>query len=109
MTDIESIVSTVSVVAVVAGTILVVLQLRVNAKHARPRNAFDLIAPQGVSAPRGRPTRARRHLLAELPVARGREPKVDAGTCVGTYLADAGRLVLRPAPELCARTRRDGP
>lgn len=31
-------------IAVIAGTILVVLQLRVNAKNVRSRNAFDLIA-----------------------------------------------------------------
>jgi hypothetical protein len=50
---------------VIAGTILVVLQLRVNAKHARSRNAFDLIARViDPSFPR------RRHLLYEVAHAR---------------------------------------
>ena len=44
MTEIESILRTIGALAVIVGTILVVLQLRVNAKHARSRNAFDLIA-----------------------------------------------------------------
>ena len=44
MTEIESILRTIGAIAVIAGTILVVLQLRVNAKHARSRNAFDLTA-----------------------------------------------------------------
>jgi len=46
---------------VIAGTILVVLQLRVNAKNVRSRNAFDLIAKViDPSFPR------RRHLLYEV-------------------------------------------
>ena len=45
----------------IAGTILVVLQLRVNAKHARSRNAFDLTAKViDPSFPH------RRHLLYEV-------------------------------------------
>jgi hypothetical protein len=50
---------------VIAGTILVVLQLRVNAKHARSRNAFDLVARViDPSFPR------RRHLLYEVAAQR---------------------------------------
>jgi hypothetical protein len=41
--EIESVLRTIGAIAVIAGTILVVLQLRVNAKHAKSRNAFDLI------------------------------------------------------------------
>ena len=44
MTEIESILRTIGASAVIAGTILVVLQLRVNAKNVRSRNAFDLVA-----------------------------------------------------------------
>src|SRR4051812_44438456 len=44
MTEIESILRTIGALAVLAGTILVVLQLRVNAKNVRSRNAFDLVA-----------------------------------------------------------------
>ena len=44
MSEIESTLRTFGALAVFAGTILVVLQLRVNAKNARSRNAFDLIA-----------------------------------------------------------------
>lgn len=48
-------------VAVTVGTVLVVLQLRVNAKQARARNAFDLIGKViDPSFP------ARRHLLYEV-------------------------------------------
>ena len=43
MTEIESILRAIGAVAVIAGTILVVLQLRVNAKNVKSRNAFDLI------------------------------------------------------------------
>ena len=43
MTEIESVLRTIGAFAVIAGTILVVLQLRVNAKNVRSRNAFDLI------------------------------------------------------------------
>ena len=43
MADIERILPFISPIAVIAGTILVVLQLRVNAKQARARTAFDLI------------------------------------------------------------------
>jgi hypothetical protein len=51
----------ISSIAVVAGTILVVLQLRVNAKQARARNAFDLIGKViDPSFP------VRRHLLYEV-------------------------------------------
>ena len=44
MTEIELILRTIGAIAVIAGTILVVLQLRVNARNVRSRNAFDLIA-----------------------------------------------------------------
>ena len=48
-------------IAVIAGTILVVLQLRVNARNARSRNAFDLIGKViDPSFP------FRRHLLYEV-------------------------------------------
>jgi len=61
MTEIESILRSIGAVAVIAGTILVVLQFRVNAKHARSRNAFDLIARViDPSFPH------RRHLLYEV-------------------------------------------
>ena len=43
MTQLELILRIIGAIAVIAGTILVVLQLRVNAKQARSRNAFDLI------------------------------------------------------------------
>lgn len=59
--DIVVIARIVGAVAVTIGTILVVLQLRVNAKQARARNAFDLIAKViDPSFP------ARRHLLYEV-------------------------------------------
>jgi hypothetical protein len=61
VTEIESILRAVSTVAVIAGTILVVLQLRVNAKQARARTAFDLIGK--VIDPS---FAARRHLLYEV-------------------------------------------
>jgi len=41
---VESILRIIGPVAVIAGTILVVLQLRVNARNVRSRNAFDLVA-----------------------------------------------------------------
>ena len=44
MAEIESILRTIGAFTVIAGTILVVLQLRVNAKNVRSRNAFDLIS-----------------------------------------------------------------
>lgn len=44
ITEIETILRTIGAIAVIAGTILVVLQLRVNARNVRSRNAFDLIA-----------------------------------------------------------------
>ncbi len=67
VTQIESIFRIISFIAVVAGTILVVLQLRVNAKQARARNAFDLIAKIiDPSFPR------RRHLLYEVAKKRAR-------------------------------------
>ena len=48
-------------IAVIVGTILVVLQLRVNARNVRSRNAFDLVAKViDPSFPR------RRHLLYEV-------------------------------------------
>jgi hypothetical protein len=43
MAEIETILPFISPIAVIAGTILVVLQLRVNSKQARARIAFDLI------------------------------------------------------------------
>jgi hypothetical protein len=58
VTEIELVFRTVGSVAVIAGTILVVLQLRVNAKQARARTAFDLIGK--VIDPS---FAARRHLL----------------------------------------------
>ena len=61
MAEIEPIFRTIGAIAVVAGTILVVLQLRVNAKNVRSRNAFDLVAKViDPSFPR------RRHLLYEV-------------------------------------------
>jgi hypothetical protein len=44
MTEIESLVRTIGALGVIAGTILVVLQLRVNARNVKSRNAFDLIS-----------------------------------------------------------------
>jgi hypothetical protein len=43
LTDFESFLKTISSIAVIAGTFFVVLQLRLNAKMVRSRNAFDLI------------------------------------------------------------------
>src|SRR3954453_7559382 len=43
MTEVEPFLRAIGVVAVIAGTILVILQLRVNAKNVKSRNAFDLI------------------------------------------------------------------
>ena len=61
MAEIEPILRVIGVIAVIAGTILVVLQLRVNAKNVRSRNAFDLVAKViDPSFPR------RRHLLYEV-------------------------------------------
>jgi hypothetical protein len=61
VTDLESFFRTISSIAVITGTILVVLQLRVNAKQARARNAFDLIGKViDPSFP------VRRHLLYEV-------------------------------------------
>ena len=61
MTNIETLLRIIGAISVIAGTILVVLQLRVNAKQARSRNAFDLIG-KVVD-----PTFAvRRHLLHEV-------------------------------------------
>src|SRR3954447_1823060 len=61
MTEIESILRTIGAFAVLAGTILVVLQLRVNAKNVRSRNAFDLVAKViDPSFPR------RRHLMYDV-------------------------------------------
>jgi hypothetical protein len=44
MSEIESILRGIGLIAVIAGTVLVVLQVRVHAKNVRSRNAFDLIA-----------------------------------------------------------------
>ena len=61
MAEIEPIFRTIGAIAVIAGTILVVLQLRVNAKNVMSRNAFDLVAKViDPSFPR------RRHLLYEV-------------------------------------------
>ena len=61
MPQIISILQIISPFTVIAGTILVVLQLRVNAKQARARNAFDLIGKIiDPSFPH------RRHLLYEV-------------------------------------------
>ena len=61
MAELEPIFRTIGVIAVIAGTILVVLQLRVNARNVRSRNAFDLVAKViDPSFPR------RRHLLYEV-------------------------------------------
>jgi hypothetical protein len=61
VTEFESIFRVISTVAVIAGTILVVLQLRVNSKQARARIAFDLIGKViDPSFP------VRRHLLYEV-------------------------------------------
>jgi len=60
-TDLESVLRTISSIAVIAGTIFVVLQLRLNAKMVRSRNAFDLISKVvDPSFP------ARRHRLYEV-------------------------------------------
>jgi len=60
-TDLESLLRTISSIAVIAGTIFVVLQLRLNAKMVRSRNAFDLIGKVvDPSFP------ARRHRLYEV-------------------------------------------
>ena len=66
MTEIEPILRSIGVVAVIAGTILVVLQLRVNAKNVRSRNAFDLTAK--VIDPS---FAHRRHLLYEVAEKHG--------------------------------------
>ena len=61
VTNLESLIRTISSIMVITGTILVVLQLRVNAKQARSRNAFDLIGKViDPSFP------VRRHLLYEV-------------------------------------------
>lgn len=61
MPEIESVLRSIGAIAVIAGTILVVLQLRVNAKNVRSRNAFDLISRViDPSFPH------RRHLLYEV-------------------------------------------
>src|SRR3954471_8425668 len=61
MTEIESILRGIGLIAVMAGTVLVVLQVRVHAKNVRSRNAFDLIAKViDPSFPH------RRHLLYEV-------------------------------------------
>jgi len=61
VSEIESILRTIGAVAVIAGTILVVLQLRVHAKNVRSRNAFDLVAKVIDSS-----FARRRHLLYEV-------------------------------------------
>jgi hypothetical protein len=61
MAETESVLRIIGAFAVIVGTILVVLQLRVNAKNVRSRNAFDLVAKViDPSFPR------RRHLLYEV-------------------------------------------
>ena len=61
MAEIESILRAIGLIAVIAGTVLVVLQVRVHAKNVRSRNAFDLIAKViDPSFPH------RRHLLYEV-------------------------------------------
>lgn len=61
MTDIVSIFQIVSPIMVIVGTILVVLQYRVNSRQARARSAFDLIGKVvDPSFP------VRRHLLYEV-------------------------------------------
>jgi hypothetical protein len=67
LADAESFLKTISSVAVIAGTVLVVLQLRLNAKQARSRNAFDLISK--VIDPT---FPVRRHLLYEVAKKHGR-------------------------------------
>jgi hypothetical protein len=61
MTEIESILRAIGLIAVIAGTVLVLLQLRVHAKNVRSRNAFDLVAKVIDSS-----FARRRHLLYEL-------------------------------------------
>ena len=61
MAEIEPILRVIGAVAVIAGTVLVVLQLRVNAKNVRSRNAFDLIG-KVIDPSFAR----RRHLLYEV-------------------------------------------
>lgn len=61
MTDLELLLRIIGSISVITGTILVVLQLRVNAKNARARNAFDLIGR--VIDPS---FAARRHLLYQV-------------------------------------------
>ena len=65
--DFESFLKTISSIGVIAGTVLVVLQLRLNAKQARSRNAFDLIGK--VIDPT---FPVRRHLLYEVAEKHGR-------------------------------------
>jgi len=65
MSEIESVLRLIGAVAVIAGTILVVLQLRVNARNVRSRNAFDLTSKViDPSFPQ------RRHLLYEVAASR---------------------------------------
>src|SRR3954451_1192533 len=65
VTEIETILRTIGAFAVIAGTILVVLQLRVNAKNVKSRNAFDLVAKViDPSFPR------RRHLMYDVAARR---------------------------------------
>ena len=61
LAGVESFLKIISSIAVIAGAVLVVLQLRLNAKQARSRNAFDLIGKViDPSFP------ARRHMLYEV-------------------------------------------
>lgn len=61
MAELESFLKIIGGFSVIVGTVLVVLQLRVNAKQARSRNAFDLIGKViDPSFP------VRRHLLYEV-------------------------------------------
>jgi hypothetical protein len=66
LSGIEQIFRIISPLAVICGTILVVLQLRVNAKQARSRNAFDLIGK--VIDPS---FAARRHMLYQVSQKHG--------------------------------------
>ena len=60
-TDIESLLKTIASVVAILGAFIVVLQLRVNAKNVKSRNAFDLIGKLIDPSFAGR-----RHLLYEV-------------------------------------------
>jgi hypothetical protein len=61
VTDLESLLRVMSSIAVLAGTVFVILQLRLNFQQARSRNAFDLIGKVIDPA-----FPVRRHLLYEV-------------------------------------------